>query len=230
MSLITNLISLLIIILGYFSPIYKDEILSVGFFALSGAITNWLAIHMLFEKVPFLYGSGIIPNRFLEFKEGIRHLIMGEFFNENNIKKFFAEMENKQVDLGPVIEKLNFHQFFDHLVEVVKESQFGGMLSMFGGVQALEPMREPFSMRMKMTILEFTSNQDFREALSSSLEDVDIQKKIDGIVNRRLDELTPQMVKTIIQEMIKKHLGWLVVWGGVFGGLLGFIMGVVRGL
>jgi Na+/H+ antiporter NhaD/arsenite permease-like protein len=31
------------------------------------------------------------------------------------------------------------------------------------------------------------------------------------------------MVKDIIQQMIKKHLGWLVVWGGVFGGLIGLI-------
>ncbi|MDH5582206.1 MAG: hypothetical protein OEY33_09905, partial [Bdellovibrionales bacterium] len=66
MSLTTNLIAVSIILLGYLSPLYKDQIMSVGFFALSGSITNWLAIHMLFEKVPFLYGSGVIPNRFEE--------------------------------------------------------------------------------------------------------------------------------------------------------------------
>ena len=40
-------------------------------FALSGGITNWIAIHMLFEKIPF-YGSGVIPKRFEEFKTGIK--------------------------------------------------------------------------------------------------------------------------------------------------------------
>ena len=47
---------------------WKQSLLQTGLFALSGAVTNWLAIHMLFEKVPGLYGSGVIPARFEEFK------------------------------------------------------------------------------------------------------------------------------------------------------------------
>ena len=57
-SFLTNLTAVLIIVAGYLFPIEPDLIKPIGFFALSGAITNWLAIHMLFEKVPFLYGSG----------------------------------------------------------------------------------------------------------------------------------------------------------------------------
>ena len=30
-------------------------------------------------------------------------------------------------------------------------------------------------------------------------------------------------VKEIIQEMIRSHLGWLVVWGGVFGAVIGLV-------
>ncbi len=29
--------------------------------------------------------------------------------------------------------------------------------------------------------------------------------------------------KLIIEDMIRKHLGWLVVWGGVFGGAIGVV-------
>ena len=32
------------------------------------------------------------------------------------------------------------------------------------------------------------------------------------------------MVKEIIQEMIRSHLGWLVVWGGVFGAVIGAVV------
>ena len=52
-SFLTNLTAILIIVVGYLFPIEPDLIKPIGFFALSGAITNWLAIHMLFEKVPF---------------------------------------------------------------------------------------------------------------------------------------------------------------------------------
>ena len=71
-SFLTNLTAILIIVAGYLFPIEQDLIKHIGFFALSGAITNWLAIHMLFEKVPLLYGSGVIPNRFEEFKFSIK--------------------------------------------------------------------------------------------------------------------------------------------------------------
>ncbi len=233
MSLATNLIALCIIILGYFSPWYKDQILSVGFFALSGSITNWLAIHMLFEKVPGLYGSGVIPNRFEEFKAGIKQLIMGQFFSEENIKKFFQEDHgHKEIDFEPIVDKLDYHRIFDSLLELVKDSQLGGMLAMFGGTTVLEPMRGPFSVKMKTTVLEVTATNDFQMALKENLLSPSmggqVQSKVEDIVDKRLNELTPHMVKTIIQEMIKKHLGWLVVWGGVFGGIIGLAMSFIN--
>jgi Na+/H+ antiporter NhaD/arsenite permease-like protein len=47
-------------------------------------------------------------------------------------------------------------------------------------------------------------------------------------VNLRLEELTPKMVKEIVQDMIKEHLGWLVIWGAVFGGLIGLASAVIK--
>jgi uncharacterized membrane protein YheB (UPF0754 family) len=87
-SLITNLISTLIILIGF---LFKDEfsfILLIGVFALSGSITNLLAIHMLFDKVPFLYGSGVILDRFEDIKLGIKNLILQELFSVEQIDKF----------------------------------------------------------------------------------------------------------------------------------------------
>jgi len=79
-SLITNLVAAALLVAGLYIPWYADQIFSMGIFALSGALTNWLAVYMLFEKVPGLYGSGVIPNRFEEFKTGIKNLIMNQFF------------------------------------------------------------------------------------------------------------------------------------------------------
>ena len=66
-SLITNLLAGIFVVLGFIFA--QAIVLSVGLFALSGAVTNLLAIHMLFEKVPFLYGSGVIALKFLSFKD-----------------------------------------------------------------------------------------------------------------------------------------------------------------
>ena len=74
-------------------PVYADLLKNIGFFALSGAITNWLAIHMLFEKIPLLYGSGVISNRFEEFKSSIRDLMMQQFFTLENVEQFIEKEE-----------------------------------------------------------------------------------------------------------------------------------------
>jgi len=63
-STITTSLAFLVFISSFFFEKYNGILSSIGLFALSGSITNWLAVHMLFEKVPFLYGSGVIPARF----------------------------------------------------------------------------------------------------------------------------------------------------------------------
>ena len=47
-------------------------ILAFGLFGFAGGITNWLAIKMLFDKIPGLYGSGIIEDRFVEIRETVK--------------------------------------------------------------------------------------------------------------------------------------------------------------
>lgn len=226
-SLSTNLFGILIIVIGYFTQ--NTMVLTVGLFALSGAITNAIAVHMLFEKVPFLYGSGVVENRFEQFKASIHTLIMNQFFTKENLDKFFAtEMSsNKKLDLTKVIEKTDLTIAFESLKSAVMESSFGGMLGMFGGEAALTPLQEPFEKKMKVAINKIVHTDTFQALVQETLKNSDISedmsKKIDEVVLSRLEELNPKMVKNLVQDMIKEHLGWLVVWGGVFGGLIGFV-------
>lgn len=225
-SLITNLAALLILLVGYFLP--NDWVLLVGLFALSGALTNWLAIHMLFEKVPGLVGSGVIPNKFNDFKAAIKALMMEQFFNQENIDSFVAKSaQSSQINLQPVIEKVDLSPAYERLVEVIMNSSFGGMLNMFGGADALSPLKAPFIENMQASLIEMTQKEHFHELLQAEIDEPDvmakIQLQIEEIIDSRLAELTPQMVKLMVQQIIKEHLGWLVVWGGFFGGLLGLL-------
>jgi len=226
-SLGTNLIASFVVIIGYITD--NTMILTVGLFALSGAVTNWIAVHMLFEKVPFLYGSGVVENRFEEFKSSIHTLIMNQFFTKENLDKFFeSEMNSgKKLDLTNVIEKTDFLPAYESLKSAVMESSFGGMLGMFGGEKALEPLQEPFEKKMKVAIIDITNTDTFQELIQETLKgsgiSEDISEKINIVVKARLEELNPKMVKNLVQDMIKEHLGWLVVWGGVFGGVIGLV-------
>ena len=227
-SLVTNLLAVGVIGAGYVSPVYSDHLFAVGLFATSGALTNWLAVHMLFEKVPGLYGSGVVPSRFEEFKTGIHALIMNQFFTAENVKKFLAEQKiPDKFDADPVIEAVDYDRIFSRLMEAVMTSPFGSMINMFGGAAVLQPLRDPFVEKVQEEIRLLLSSPNFLDAIQRGLNTAshtdEMIDRVDAIVMQRLNELTPEMVKTIVQDMIHKHLGWLVVWGGVFGGFIGLI-------
>lgn len=226
-SFITDIVSTALVGIASVLPEpYKHWCLLTGLFALSGALTNQIAIHMLFEKVPFFYGSGVIQLRFEAFKASIKDLMISQFFTKEQLDDFFTNEERK-IDLAPIIENTDFSPAYDALTKTVMESSFGGMLSMFGGVSALEGLREPFSEKLKLSMLEITKSDVFNNELEKNLANSslssDTLESIERMIDKRLNELTPTMVKEIVQNFIKEHLGWLVVWGGFFGGLIGFI-------
>ena len=231
-SIITNSLAIGLIILGHYTA--NSLIFTIGLFAFSGAITNWLAIHMLFEKVPGLYGSGVIPARFEDFKAAIRSMMMEQFFSQQNLDRFMQDSGSREVELvlAPVIEQVDFSPAFDKLTVVIMQSSFGSMLGMFGGEEALAPLKEPFIKNMKEYLVDMTNSPDFHEILKREMiqPDItdDIREKVSVIIEKRLEELTPEMVKQIVQQMIKQHLGWLVVWGGVFGGMIGALSTLVH--
>jgi len=227
-SILTNLIAAALLVVGW--QMQLNALFAVGIFALSGALTNWLAVHMLFERIPGIYGSGIVQIKFEAFKQGIHNLVMEQFFNHDNIANFLSNADGSahHFDIAPVIDQVDFDPAFDGLVKTVMDSQLGGMLGMLGGAAALNPLRAPFAENIKASMIEIAQSDSFAENVrhamgGASVDFSDLRSQVDSIVEQRLDELTPTMVKDIIQAMIRTHLGWLVVWGGVFGGLIGLL-------
>jgi uncharacterized membrane protein YheB (UPF0754 family) len=230
-SLATNLIALALIAGGYFSPWYSKQIFSAGIFALSGAVTNWLAVHMLFEKVPFVYGSGVIPLYFEDLKTGIKDLIMEQFFRDENVARFLDENASALTEgsrITGMLDMVDYDGAFDSIKQMVLSSGFGGLLRMFGGADTLEKQRPVFRVKVQEVIREQVTEPAFREKVRTKLNDPSVRsevvQRLEKLIEDRLKELTPVMVKEMMQKMIRRHLGWLVVWGGVFGGLIGLGM------
>ena len=230
-STITDMVSVSLIGIGTSAPEpYATPILMTGLFAFSGAITNQLAIHMLFNKVPLLYGSGVIEKNFGLFKESIKNMIMTQFFNREQLLSFFKS-EEKKIDLSPLVESADFSPAFIALKQSVMESKLGDALSLFGGEKALDSMQEPFAKKLKSAVVGIVSSDTFKAQMNHHLEQSsfndEIFTTIDNLVTKRLDELTPKMVNDLVHELIHTHLGWLVVWGGVIGGTIGLVSALV---
>ncbi|MBD3795292.1 MAG: DUF445 family protein [Epsilonproteobacteria bacterium] len=209
---------------------YAKYSLDIGLFALSGAVTNQLAIYMLFHKVPFLYGSGVIEKNFESFKMAIKNMMMKEFFTVQQIKNFFTK-EDQKIDLKPMISIIDFNPAFNAISTTILESKFGDMIKLFGAEKNIESFREPFILKIRENFENMVDSNQFKDAfngyiMNSSLSQ-DLINSVDSIIDDRLNQLTPVMIKEIVQHLISKHLGWLVVWGGVLGGLIGLISSVV---
>ena len=221
-SLGTNLLSALLFVIGYLLPEgpMKPYVMSAGLFSLSGALTNWLAVHMLFEKVPGLYGSGVIVDRFQEFKSGIYSLVMENFFTEDNFKQFTDAALHQGLSHETIVAAIDLDQAFDGFLDVIANSKFGGMLALVGGLKALEPLRAPFKVEFSNRISQIIDDLDLTK---SDLHFDSFRPTVEKLVEGKLDQLQPEDVKRILEKIIRKHLGWLVVWGGVFGGLIGLL-------
>lgn len=88
---------------------------------------------------------------------------------------------------------------------------------------------EPIS--LKPVVLSFVrgAGDELGPLLLSTLEPQSIlpierlRHEIDLLMSAKLQELTPDRVKELMEEVIRVHLGWLIVWGNIFGGLIGLI-------
>ena len=234
-------------------------VLSTGLFALSGALTNWLAVHMLFERVPGLYGSGVIALRFEELKAGLLGLVQEELFGEDKMERLFAASVASTAAvpagggpdgaggaapgaqahggstedggaLGSLLGSIDLDAAFDQLVATVRESSFGNMLQMVGGEAALEPLRGPFERRMRGFLADAARSPRVREALARQLSSEANRERF----RARLESVLRARLDELTPETVKRLMHRLIRrhlgWLVVWGAVFGGAIGLVAGL
>jgi len=149
---------------------------------------------------------------------------MEQFFSTEKIEAFVQSQE-RTINLAPIIEQTDFTPAYDALVLSVMESPSGGMLGMFGGEALIAKLKDPFIEKIKRSTVEISQSDSFMTALNTHMHEWSstLTQTIGEIVELRLAELTPVMVKEMLFGLMQEHLGWLVVWGGVFGAMIGLV-------
>ena len=234
-GILTNLIAALVFGVGYFFQI--PVLFSMGAYALSGALTNQLAIHMLFEKVPGFYGTGVIQLRFEAFKQSIKSLMMREFFSQTQLQTAISSEVVQCIshfDLNVLLEQIDFSKVFEKLMQAILNSEQGAMLSLMGGRDLLMSFKDKFVAALQSSLKSSFQSEQFNVHLMNAIQaqiKLASEPKVDFIevmIDDRLSQLTAQAVKKILSDLIHEHLGWLVVWGGVLGASIGLFSHVLR--
>jgi len=236
---LSNLITFLIFIFGILLYTLVDSnhisikfILSAGIFGFSGGITNWLAVKMLFERVPLLYGSGVIPNRFKDIRQAIKKTLMESFFDREYLETYLQEKSSdflQSINIATLISDKLKDPSIDSVIlnkfmEISRKPE-GAFLMMFanmvpGGMEGMLKMIKP----LLINLSEEMSQQLMATFSLETKIDIDkIRIEIDNFLTTKVEQITPEMLKKIIEDVIREHLGWLIIWGNIFGALLGII-------
>mmetsp|Transcript_6207 Transcript_6207/g.9403 ORF Transcript_6207/g.9403 Transcript_6207/m.9403 type:complete len:321 (-) Transcript_6207:56-1018(-) len=206
-------------------------LLSFGLFAYAGGITNWLAVKMLFDRIPLLVGSGVIPRQFKAIRKTVKNTIMRTFFDKGYLEDYLRSRSKDllaNVDLKKKLEdKISSSEFDANLarrLEASMQRPEGGLLRtispMFGGCSGLVPHIKPMVLVMVGDLMtDLVDSFDPLEVIPIER----IRKEIDKLMTQKLKVLTPDKVKDLMEDVIRDHLGWLIVWGNVFGGLIGIL-------
>ena len=214
---------------------FLDYVLAFGLFGFAGGITNWLAIKMLFDVVhigPFmLVGSGVIPRQFKAIRLTVKNTIMKTFFDEEYMGRYLRERSKSllsSIDLASKLESLlskpdmdaTLAEKFAEMATKPEGMMLNSIAQMFGGTAQLVPVVKPMliSFGREMATM-MTEKFDPLEYVSVER----VRQEIDSLMEEKLQMLTPEIVKELMEEVIRSHLGWLIVWGNVFGGFIGIL-------
>ena len=204
-------------------------VLAFGLFGFAGGVTNWLAVKMLFDKIPGLIGSGVIPRRFQDILGALKTMILETFFEEAFLKEYLSTRSKSALQGIDVKDKLKqamggdgFDFTLARKLEALAATPDGMLLAtiapMFGGFDMMVPMIKPMLVGVGADLVStLADNFDVTEFMDVKT----IRAEIDKVLTERMTTLTPLRVKHMMSVVIREHLGWLVVWGNVFGGLIG---------
>lgn len=99
--------------------------MSISLYGLSGSITNSLAIKMIFDKIPFIWGSGIIEKNFSLFQVKLKETLMEHLFNQ-----------------GFKLESLDVEMVADRLHEQLQHSQLAMITKFITPLALTELLKE----------------------------------------------------------------------------------------
>ncbi len=91
---------------------------TLGLYGLSGSVTNVVAVIMIFDKIPFIIGSGLIEENFEGFKEKLKDILVSYLFSKPPSLSTLAKnihYQNVAEKLYPHLLKTSFGVMFQWL-------------------------------------------------------------------------------------------------------------------
>ncbi|MEM6842357.1 MAG: DUF445 family protein [Bacteroidota bacterium] len=180
--------------------------------ALTGWVTNFIAIKMLFHprekvKILFLELQGIFPKRQKKLAEKLGKIVSDELFSMEDVRKAITNPEN----LGDVHQVID-EKLDDFLQNRMMESM--PMLYVF--------MSDDMRVKIKATLqqeLELMLPELIDQFANKIEKEVDVERTVyEKVVSFSTDKL-----EEILYSIMRKEFKFIEILGGVLGFLIGLI-------
>lgn len=210
----------------------SNYVLSAGVFGLAGGGTNWLAIVMLFYRIPLLYGSGVFYRQHKQIRDVIKLIVLQMLFDsehiENYITKRIRQFSSNVHIVDNITQALNSEET-DRIIDKSLDRLFSQPESYYLDVlglsrEQIRPMIKPSVISLCAEsapfVLGTVTESDKEQAISVPR----FREEMDRYLSWRVEELTGRRVGRLMRTLMYQHLGWVVVWGSIFGIISGVII------
>lgn len=179
--------------------------------AITGWVTNWVAVKMLFHpKEPKNFGlfkvQGVFPKRQKLMAEKLGHIVAAELFSIDDVVEKMKSADNTEV-LGFVESKI------DNFINV-KLSGSMPMLAMF--------LNDDLKNKIKTTLMEEIA-EVIPGVIDSYANKLKNEVDVEAIVYEKVLNFSSDKLEEILYSIMKKEFKFIELLGGVLGFLIGII-------
>ena len=180
--------------------------------ALTGWITNWVAVKMLFHpKEPknflFFKVQGVFPKRQKAMAEKLGHIVASELFSIDDVVEKMKSSDNSEI-FGFVEQKI------DDFINAKLPSSMP-MLAMF--------LNDDLKNKIKTTLLQEIS-QVIPGVIDSYAKKLKNEIDVKSIVYEKVVNFSSDKLEDILYSIMKKEFKFIELLGGI----LGFIIGLIQ--
>lgn len=181
--------------------------------ALTGWITNYIAIKMLFHprkkvKVLFFELQGIFPKRQKVLAERLGKIVAEELFSVEEVKKSLQDPEGFQ-EVNQIIDERIEHFLDQKLIESMP------MLAMFMNDELKATIKNTLRTEVQMMLPELIDH--FAQKIE---REVDVEKT----VYSKVAAFSSDKLESILYAIMSKEFRFIEILGGI----LGFIIGLIQ--
>lgn len=181
--------------------------------AFIGWFTNWIAIKMLFhprepKRILFFTIQGVFPKRQAAFAQKLGKLVSDELLSFSDIKEKISNPENLE-KVMPVIDN-HIEQFLR-----VRLSDEMPVISMFIGDKTINNLKSLFMKELRSL---------FPVIMTKYADNLQHEIDLEKIVTEKVAGFSSDKLESILNQIMKKELGFVELLGGV----IGFIIGIIQ--